>query len=357
MDKKPSLIDARIDRRRFLLAAGALGVGAVAGASLQSAYKVVKLGRSRQQVEQTVVRMGTYVTIIAVHESRHAAEQAIGNAIAEMDRHVAVLSRHDGASPLSILNRDGNLSAAPGELLDVVRHAQWIHNTTRGAFDITVKPVVDLVADTFASGGHAPSDAALADALACVGSDRLEVHGRDLRLAAPGMGVTLDGIAKGFIVDRVSDSLSRDGVAHHLVNAGGDIRVRGTRASGKPWRIAIEDPEKKGRYRGVVELASGAVATSGNYEIYYDRERVHHHIVDPATGVSPVAATSVSVVAGSAMLSDALATAVFVLGPEHGPAVVDTLGGPACLVIDPRGGQFRSRGWDALTGGSNARVG
>jgi len=266
-----------------------------------------------------------------------------------MDRLIAILSRHDASSALAVLNRDGALDDAPAELLDVVRDARWIHRATDGAFDVTVKPIVDLLERSFAGGGGAPSDEVVRNALVRVGAEKIDVRERSIRYALPGMGVTLDGIAKGFIVDRISEALSRDGIANHLVNAGGDIRVRGHRSTGKPWRIAIEDPEKKGHYPGTIELGGGAVATSGSYEIYYDRERIHHHIVDPSTGASPAAATSVSVVAGSATQSDALATAVFVLGPAEGPALIERMGGPACLVIAPGGEMVRSRGWEALT--------
>ncbi len=354
MEKTDLLVRKPVDRRAFLKACGVLGLGAVAGGALQSAYRVVRLDRARLQVERTVVRMGTYVTVTAVHDSRDHAEQAIGRGIEEMDRLVSILSRHEAPSALSVLNREGVLDDAPSELLDVIRHSLWMHRATGGAFDVTVKPVVDLLAGSFASDGRPPSDAAIRDALARVGSERVEIDGRSIRYTTPGTGITLDGIAKGFIVDRISDSLSRDGVENHLVNAGGDIRVRGHRSNGKPWRIAVEDPEKKGHYRSTIELGGGAVATSGDYEIYYDRERLYHHIVDPSTGVCPVAATSVSVAAGSAALSDALATAVFVLGPASGPALVDTMGGPACLVIEPHGEMVRSRGWSALTEGEAA---
>jgi thiamine biosynthesis lipoprotein len=343
-DMLVKLAGRKLDRRTFFKACGLLGVGMIAGGALQSAYKVVRLGPRRLQVERTLLRMGSFVTITAVHESRDRAEAAIGTAVEEMDRLAAILSRHDSSSPLSVLNRDGELRGAPPELTDVLGVALAMHGASDGAFDVTVQPVLDLYERAAADGSSLPDRAEVRSALARVGARRLRVAGRDVRFEQEGMRVTLDGIAPGYIVDRVSDVLAAHGVESHMVNASGDIRVRGNRADGRRWRIAVEDPRKQGNYPDVIELGAGAVSTSGSYEIYYDREKIHHHIIDPATGSSPANA-SVSVIASSSMQADALSTAAFVLPPARAMAVVNTAGGGECLVIGSGGAQHRSPGW------------
>lgn len=357
MERKTlSHLHRRIDRRAFLKACGALGAGAVTGGVLQSVLEVVPVGRSRLQVEQTLIRMGTYVTITAMEASRARAEQAIAGAVEEMDRLVAILSRHDPSTPLSYLNRHGTLRDAPPELIEVVRRSLWVHRASGGAFDITVKPVLDLFREGGAPDAAMPSDATVHAALAQVGSGKLEIGERHVHFRQPGMGVTLDGIAKGYIVDRMSGVLASHGIENHLVNAGGDIRVRGRRRDGRPWRIAVEDPQKRERYLEVIELGSGAVATSGSYEIYFDRRRIHHHIIDPTDGTSPAHSVSVSVISTSAMEADALATTVFVLKPERGIGLVASLAGNECLVIGGGGESYRSAGWDGFAARSDHRA-
>jgi thiamine biosynthesis lipoprotein len=335
-----------VDRRTFLKACGVLGVGAVAGGALQAASRVVRLGPRHVSVERTLLRMGSFVTITAVHESRDRAEEAVGRAIEEMDRLAAILSRHDASTPLSLINREGELRDAPAELIEVVRASLWANRASDGAFDVTVQPVLDLFEG---DGARLPDRDAVRAALACVGSRRIELGERSVRLHGEGVRVTLDGIAPGYIVDRMSEVLSSHGIENHLVNASGDIRVRGRRADGRPWHIAVEDPEKKGHYPEVIELGSGAVSTSGDYEIYFDREKIHHHIIDPATGASPPLATSVSVVSETAMRSDALSTAVFVLAPARGIELVHSLPATQCLVLGRGGESYRSRGWSAFS--------
>lgn len=345
-DMLRNLAARNVDRRTFFKACGILGVGMVAGGALQGAFNVVRLGPGRLQVERTLLRMGSFVTITAVHESRDRAEAAIGHAIEELDRLAAILSRHDASSPLSVLNRDGGLRGAPPELTDVLGVALAMHGASAGAFDVTVQPVLDLYEGAMVRGAALPDDAGVRAALARVGAGHLRVAGRDVRFEQPGMRVTLDGIAPGYIVDRVSDVLVAHGVDSHMINASGDIRVRGNRADGRPWRIAVEDPQKRGNYPDVIELGAGAVSTSGSYEIYYDRDKLHHHIIDPATGNSPAAASSVSVIASTSMQADALSTAAFVLPPSRAMAVVNAAGGGECLVIGRDGGQHRSPGWN-----------
>jgi thiamine biosynthesis lipoprotein len=339
-DELTGALGRNVDRRGFLKALGILGAGAVAGGALQSAFHVVGIGPRRLQAERTLLRMGSFVTITAVHDSRDQAEAAIGSAIEEMDRLIALLSRHEAASPLAALNRTGELRDVPAELATVLRASLDMHRTSEGAFDITVQPVLDLY-----ENGVMPSEGAIREAMTHVGARHVVLDGGVARLRDPRTRLTLDGIAPGFIADRVSDALARHGVASHLVNVSGDIRVRGRRADGRPWHVAVEDPEKHGHYPDTIELCSGAVSTSGSYEIYYDREKLHHHIIDPATGASPTLGASVSVIAGTSMRADALSTAAFVMTPERAREWIDGLPGTECLVIGRDGGFHRSSGW------------
>ena len=128
----------------------------------------------------------------------------------------------------------------------------------------------------------------------------------------------------------------------------GIYRAMGARRDRRPWSIAIQDPRKRGKHLDVIRLTNAAIATSGNYEVYFDREKMFHHIVDPRTGLSPYASASVSVIAPTAMKADALSTSVFVMNPESGTRFIDSL--PQCesLVISRGDKKIRSKGWKAI---------
>jgi len=290
--------------------------------------------------------MGTFVTIIAAHESRDLAEEAVDRAFAEMRRLCAVFDRHRGDTAISVLNRDGRLSGAPAELSAVVGRSLSLHSLSSGAFDPSVAPLVDTLRDRAAAGkGLDLSRAELADLLTLVDAGRVQVAGDRISLGKAGMALTLDGIAKGYIADRAAAVLAACGVANHLVNAGGDIRAAGEKAPGQAWTVAVEDPAKAGDYPAVIELANGAVATSGSYENFFDRPRAHHHVVAPGSGASPHEVVSCTVKAPTVMEADALATAVMVLGARQGLSFVNSLPGRECFLVTATGSRLASRLW------------
>jgi thiamine biosynthesis lipoprotein len=317
----------------------------------------IRLDDGTHKVTQLCAAMGSFVAVTALHDSRARAEHAIGTAFEEMGRLIDLLNRFDAASPLSCLNDTGRLAGAPEELVAVVDRALEYGRGSAGAFDITVKPVIDLFRDPATYEPRTPpDDATLRDALELVGAEHLRVDGRDLRLTRAGMGLTLDGIAKGYVVDGLAATLQSSGVSRFLINAGGDIRTGGDRGDASPWTIAVRDPDAGAPSwdsdawdRAVVpdalRLTDGAVATSGSYEVYFDSERLAHHIVQARTGRSPIETLSVTVTAATTTEADALATAVFVLGAARGRNLVDARPGCECLIIDRAGNQIRSRGW------------
>jgi thiamine biosynthesis lipoprotein len=319
----------------------------------------IPVSGNRHKVTCRQPSMGTLVSITAVHESSERVQEAAGLAFQEMERVVNLLNRYDSSSALSYLNSEGSIQGPPPELTAVLGEARSFHETTAGAFDPTVQPLVDLFRtgpDGESSGssqdlGHprTPTEAEIHQALSLVDGTRVAVTDRFIRLENPGMGVTLDGIAKGFVVDRMAAVLGEENIQDFLINAGGDIRTGGVRDDGQAWRVGVQDPRKEGDLPDVIALSGGAVATSGSYEIYYDRDRVHHHIISAKTGRSPQTSQSVSVVAPTAMAADALATSVFVMEPDRGTAFIESFSSCACLIVDEKGRQWRSKDWRSAT--------
>jgi thiamine biosynthesis lipoprotein len=280
-----------------------------------------------------------------MHPSKTEAEDVIGKAFEEMDRVSNLLDRYKPNSPIGVLNKEGTLTDMPPEVARVFDRSLHFYKKSQGAFDMTVQPVVDLYKRDFEATGGSPSEKALEKALALVDASAVTFDGKSVRLQKEGMGITLDGIAKGYVIDCGAEFIKGLGIEHALINAGGDIRVAGGKESGSPWRVGVQNPDKKGPYLDILEMSDGAVATSGNYEIYFDEEKLYHHIVNPKTGLSPRESESVSVLAASVMDADALSTAVFVLEPSEGKRFIESMPGAECLILSRAKGRIASKGW------------
>jgi thiamine biosynthesis lipoprotein len=295
------------------------------------------------------------VTLAGDGVDARLAEQARRAVIASFDDTVARLSTYEADSELSRLGR--HRAAVPFELspatLDVIGQAQQVAAESGGAFDATVAP---LVAAWGFGAGAAPRGASPAGlAEAAVGWRQLEVdRGRGIaRKALGGLRLDLSGIAKGDGVDRAAQALDRLGLDRYLVEAGGELRARGRNAEGRPWQVAIEQPEAwPPRARRIVPLSGASIATSGDYRNWYERDgRRLSHTIDPHTR-EPVrhALASVSVVHPSCALADAWATALFVAGPERGLAMARERGLAALFVVRESGGRLRDLESPAFAG-------
>ena len=226
-----------------------------------------------------------------------------------------------------------------------MRQSFHYHRATGGSFDVTVKPAVDLFKKTLGDRKTWPTELEIREVLNLIDARNIEFNGKAIFFKKDGMGVTFDGIAKGYIVDKAAEILSNQSIQNFLINAGGDIRTQGCKQGNQPWVVAIEDPQKKQKYPDIVHMRDGAIATSGNYEVYFDKEKVFHHLVNPKTGLSPGLSTSVSIMARTTMEADALATSVFVMEPAAGTDFINSLPNCESLVMARDGSLLKSKGW------------
>jgi len=292
--------------------------------------------------------MGTYVRIKLWGEEDTLMRGALDAAFAEVDRIEALTSRFNAQSEVSALNR--NHETVSGELAELVRRTLKVSRLSRGAFDLTVSALLDLWGfyDTTDAEPRLPSRDEIAEALACVDYRALEVSGDTVRFHPPksaDASLDVSGAAKGYAVDRAVETLRRKGVKTGLVDAGGDIACFGAKRGG--FSIGIRHPRKQ-RLLGVIVVDSGAVATSGDYENFFEVEGVrYHHIMDPATGMPARGAVSATVIAPSALAADAWATALFVMGRE-GIAVLDSLEGLEALLVLEDGSIVKTSGFPEL---------
>jgi len=178
----------------------------------------------------------------------------------------------------------------------------------------------------------------MANSIGLVDYTRIELD-KDLStiyLPDTGMSMELGGIAKGFIIDRALQILTEAGVQNAYINAGGDIGLIGPNRGGKPWIIGIRHPRDNNEVIAVLPVSGGAVVTSGDYERVFEEGGVtYHHILNPRTGMPAIDLISVTIIAETVIEADALSTAVFVLGPVDGLALIEELPGIEGILITP----------------------
>jgi thiamine biosynthesis lipoprotein len=263
--------------------------------------------------------MGAVATLQVHHHDRAAAERLVERSLAEVRRLEGVLSLYRDDSALSTLNRQGFLVAPPAALVELLAECRRCWELTGGAFDPTVQALWVLYRDHFSRPGAdpaGPSGPALREALERVGFDDVAFDANRIVLPRRGMGLTLNGIAQGYMTDRVVDVLRTGGIASSLVDMG-EPRAMGSRPSGEPWRVGIADPDDPERISETLEAVDQAVATSGAYGFRFDPAGRFNHLLDPRTGASPHLHRSVTVVLPTATAADALSTAFSLLPPEE----------------------------------------
>jgi thiamine biosynthesis lipoprotein len=263
----------------------------------------------------SAIMMDTFVEVSVWAPDSGLARSAVAAAMAEL----ALIDSMFGDGTIDpASDRDLMSSDVFAFLIDTSRD---VYLETEGMFDPTVGAVSRLW--EFHDAACPPDADSLRRALSSVGLQRY-LAGQQ----CDGLIFDLGGIAKGYAVDRASERLREMGIESAIINAGGDLNLIGARTDGEAWRIAIRHPRRAGAFLGYVDIIDAAVATSGDYEKYFiEGGTRYHHIIDPNTGYPGRASNSVTVVAPGSCLSDALATGLFLLGPERGLELVEKLEG------------------------------
>ena len=298
-------------RRRFIaIAAAAAGFPLVAmGARAEAAHLHRWSG----------IALGAAAEIVLHDPDGAHAGRLIARCVAEIDRLEVVFSLYRSESALSRLNRDGRLAAPPLELVALLAEARLFSERTEGAFDATVQPLWRLHAAHFTQPGadlRGPAQAALERARALVDYRAAAIEPSEIRFARPGMAVTLNGIAQGYITDRVAALLQDAGMGDVLLDIG-EVRALGHHPDGRPWRIGLRRAAEPETVARTVSLADRAVATSVGIASAFEPSGRHHHLFDPATGRPAPGASQVSVIAPNATTADALSTALAVSPPAR----------------------------------------
>ncbi len=279
--------------------------------------------------------MGTTVDVTVHHPDARAAEDAVSLAFREAARLEGLLSAYIDESDVSGINKNAGVQPAvvAPETFYVIRQAVKYSKLSGGAFDVTVMPLVELWSGA-ALRGELPSEREILEAGALVDFREiiLDEKNSSVMLGKKGMRLDLGAIAKGFVVDKMAEILRDAGMRGALVNAGGDIYAHGTSYGGEGWRIGLRHPRSPERVVDVFSVTNRAVATSGDYERFFIYEGVRYsHIIDPRSGMPARGVISATVLAGTCLEADALATILFVTGYADGRPIIEELGAEAVL--------------------------
>lgn len=267
-------------------------------------------------------------------------KQQIDDRLAAINRS---MSTYDPGSEISRFNGINSTfeSFSPSkDFLNVLHVAAELYRLTNGAWDGTLDPLITLWG--FGRKGavsRVPGDDDIDRALAHVGFDRIRMDpSGTIGKTDPAVTLDLASIAKGYGVDEIVRLLGNSGFSNFLVEIGGEVFARGRRKDGTPWRVGINRPDKGAALDDVYRafpLTDRAMATSGDYRIFFQvGDRSYAHILDPRSG-RPVTngVVSATVVAANCMVADGLATALMVMGPEKGVALVNRLASVECLIV------------------------
>ncbi len=286
--------------------------------------------------------LGSPARLLLYHPDRAAAARIASICAAEIERLERVFALYRADSELARLNRDGRLDAPSLDLLVVLSQCQRLSAMSGGAFDVTVQPLWDLYAAHFFAAPSPPPEGpdpqAIDRARRLVGWRGIDVAARRISLSRPGMGLTLNGIAQGYVTDRITEILRDNGCDRILADMGrSEIRALGRHADGRPWRIGLADPRHPENFAVILDLCDRALCTSGGYGTKFEATGRYHHLFDPATGTSANHHIAVSVLAASAMVADALSTTLYVAPPEQVPELLASFPGVSAILTLPDG--------------------
>ena len=292
------------------------------------------------------VAMGTVIEITLISDDEEAANKAALRAFQEIKRIETLMSPWIDSSDVTRINRFAGKERVKvsTETMEVIKKAQEISELSEGGLDITIGPLTELWRMA-REKKIPPSIDEVKGKLDLVNFKNIGIDPEgNIFLQKTGMAIDLGGIAKGYAVDRAFELLMSLGYQNLIVNAGGDLRVGGSKKN-QPWSIGIQNPRESGKILARISVFDAAVATSGDYEKFFIYQgKRYHHIFNPKNGFPVEGCQSATILCKKGMIADALATAVFVLGREKGYSLCQKLEGVDCLIVDQGGNIITSPG-------------
>ena len=282
--------------------------------------------------------MGSSFSLMAVTEGESEAQEYLQMGIREIERIEALLTEFNAHSETSRINDQAYEKPVEisTECFNLIKRAQQISGMTGGCFDISVAPLKKLYNfknEIF----EMPGPQLISDALKQTGykSIILNEKNQTIRFTKPGMKISFAAIGKGYASDRVMKLWKNNGLTSGYINASGDLNAFGSEMDGEPWKIGVSDPDDKTKIILNIPLFNASVATSGDAEQHFIyKGKKYAHNIHPKTGLPLSGIKSVTVLSPAAELSDALATAIYVMGVKEGLRFVPQLPETHVIIID-----------------------
>ena len=292
--------------------------------------------------KRTQILLGTIVEIQVSDEDEQVAEKAISQAFAEVKRIDDLFTTYNEESPVwKINNNSDTLIKVDDEIYNLLVLCDSVTRLSDGCFDVSLDNLTKAWG-FYTDDPHLPTKAAIDSALNSSGWNNIQLKENQTIIRRKNVGLNFGAIAKGYAVDKAIDVLKKSGIKKALVNAGGEIKV-----IGNDWKVGIQHPRDERGIVAVVKLNDMTVATSGDYEQYFEQDGIrYHHIIDPKTGYPARGLQSVTVINESNTFADALATAVFVMGKEKGMKLIENLNNTEAMIIDEEEKIFYSSGFE-----------
>ncbi len=292
--------------------------------------------------KRTQILLGTVVEIQVRDADEQKAENAIIKAFAEVKRIDDLFTTYNEESPVWKLNNtiDSIISVDP-EIYNLIVLCDSITKLSGGCFDVSLDNLTKAWG-FYTDDPQLPDKWIVESALKLSGWNNIELITNKKISKHRNVGLNFGAIAKGYAVDKAIEILIKFGVKKALVNAGGEISV-----IGNDWVVGIQHPRETNSIIKKLKLENITVATSGDYEQYFEVDGVrYHHILDPKTGYPSTGLQSVTIINKSNTIADALATGVFVMGKEEGMKLLESLDNAEAMIIDSNGNIFYSSGFE-----------
>jgi thiamine biosynthesis lipoprotein len=298
-------------------------------------------GDETKTIKRTQILLGTVVEI-QVRDDDKKADDAISKAFEEMKRIDDLFTTFNDQSPVfKINNQIDTIIKVDTEIYNLIILCDSITKLSDGCFDVSLNNIIKVWgfdSDNF----RVPAQYEIDSALMLSGWNNIKILAEDKIFKKKKIELNFGAIAKGYAVDKAIDVLRNSEIKEALVNAGGEISVIGNN-----WTVGIQYPRKINSIIKKIKLNENTIATSGDYEQYFEVDGIrYHHILDPKTGYPSTGLQSVTIINKSNTFADALATAVFVMGKEKGMKLIESLDDTEVMMIDSNGNIFYSSGFE-----------
>ena len=293
-------------------------------------------------IKRTQIILGTVVEIQVRDDNEQKAEDAIAQALTEVKRIDDLFTTYNEESPVwKINNSTDSIFSVDPEIYSLIVLCDSITKISDGCFDVSLDNLTK-VWGFYTDDPNVPSQSKIDSALIISGWQKVKVVGGNQTIKTKKVGLNFGSIAKGYAVDKAIDVLKKSGIKEALVNAGGEIS-----AIGNDWIVGIQHPRDTNEIIKKLKLNNLTVATSGDYEQYFEKDGIrYHHILNPKTGYPSKGLQSVTIINKSNTFADALATTVFVMGKDAGIKLVENLEDTETMIIDDEGKIFYSSGFE-----------